>query len=311
MILAGGGLRAVAPLMLAPELAAVDGADVVELDRRRGPCRRRSRGRSTASAAAWSTRRCPPASRSPCGAARPGLDVALDPGILAGLRRRKAPDELEQLRAAGREADAAADWIATLDLAGWSERRLALALKARFVRHGAEPYDGYVVASGANAALPHHPTGDDPIDAGRAPAVPTSAASIGGYHSDLTRMYLPPDPDPEVAEALALVQAAHDAVLAGLAPGMTCHEADALARDVIAAAGHGDRFLHRTGHGVGLEIHEEPYLRPGNDDVLRGRRRVQRGAWDLRDRPLRGAATRTSCTSARDGPELLNRDPRS
>jgi len=199
--------------------------------------------------------------------ARPGLDLALDPGILAGLRRCKAPDELDRLRAAGREADAAADWIATLDVAGRSERRLALELQARFLARGAEPYDGYVVATGANGALPHHPTGDDPI-APDAPLLTDFGCRVGGYHSDITRMYLPSGVASEVSDAFELVCSAHDAVIDGLEPGMTCGDADRLARDVIAAAGHGDRFVHRPGHGVGLEIHEEPYLRPGNPDVL-------------------------------------------
>ena len=265
VVLAGGGLRAVAPQMLAPELAAVDGADVLAWGDDEGPA-------TAIAAALGGVSRClvspwlPAGVAFALGAARPGLDVAPDPGILAALRRRKRPDELEHLRAAGRAADAAADWIGTLDLAGWTERRLALELQAHFLGAGVEPYGGYIVATGANGALPHHPTGDDPIDPA-APLLTDFGCTVGGYHSDITRMYLPPGAS-EAAEALALVRAAHDAVLAGLEPGMTCGEADALARDVIAAAGHGDRFVHRTGHGVGLEIHEEPYLRPGSDDVL-------------------------------------------
>ena len=307
VILAGGGLRAVAPLMLAPELAAVEGADVASWTDEEGPAAAIAR-------ALEGVGRCLIDPALPAGtafalrAARPALDVALDPGILAGLRRRKAPDELEHLRAAGREADAAADWIATLDLTGWSERRLALALQARFLEAGAEPYGGYIVASGPNGALPHHPTGEDPI-APDAPLLADFGCIVGGYHSDITRNYLPPGVAAEVEEALALVRAAHDAVLAGLAPGMTCHEADALARDVIAAAGHGDRFLHRTGHGVGLEIHEEPYLRPGNDDVLEAGNvfSVEPGIYF----PGRfGVRYENLVHLGADGPELLNHDSR-
>ena len=265
VILAGGGLRAVAPQMLAPELAAIEGAEVeswTEADGPDGAIARALHGVGRCLIDPW----LPAGVAFALPAARPGLDVALDPGILAALRRRKAPDELERLRAAGREADDAAAWIATLDLAGRSERWLALELQARFLGRGVEPYD-YIVATGANAALPHHATGDTPI-APHAPLLADFGCVADGYYSDITRVYLPAAVDAEVTEAYEVVCAAHDAVLAGLAPGMTCHEADRLARDVIEAAGHGERFVHRTGHGVGLEIHEPPYLRPGSDDVL-------------------------------------------
>jgi len=95
-------------------------------------------------------------------AARPAIELVLDPGILAARRRRKRPDELEHLRAAGRHADDAAEWIAAQPLAGRTERDLALALTVRFLESGADPYDHYIVATGAHGALPHHATGDTP-----------------------------------------------------------------------------------------------------------------------------------------------------
>jgi Xaa-Pro aminopeptidase len=192
-------------------------------------------------------------------------ELALDPGILSGLRVRKAPDELEHLRAAGREADAAMAWVAGAELDGRSERWLALELQMRFLRRGADPYD-YVIAAGANAALPHHATGDTPIRAD-APLLTDFGCVVGGYYSDMTRVHLPAQGG-EAAEAYAIVRAAHDAVIAGLEPGLPCHDADRLARAVIEEAGFGERFVHRTGHGVGLEVHEEPYLRPGNPAPL-------------------------------------------
>ena len=158
------------------------------------------------------------------------------------------------------------EWVAGADLEGRSERWLALELQMRFLRRGVVPYADYVIASGPNGALPHHETGTTPISAG-APLLTDFGCVVGGYYSDMTRVHLPADPG-EAAEAYALVRAAHDAVIAGLEPGLPCHEADRLARDVIEAAGYGERFIHRTGHGVGLEIHEEPYLRPGNPAPL-------------------------------------------
>ena len=264
VILAGGGLRVLAPQMLAPELE-IEGAEVTAWSDGDGP-------EAAIARVLDGVGRCLIEPDLPSGtafalrAARPGVDLVLDPGVLAGLRERKAPDELEPLRAAGREADAAMAWIAGADLAGRSERWLALELQARFLRRGVEPYSGYIVASGANGALPHHATGETTI-AADAPLLTDFGCSVGGYHSDITRVHLPAGGG-EAAEAYEIARAAHDAVIAGLEPGLPCHEADRLARDVIEAAGHGERFIHRTGHGVGLEIHEEPYLRPGNPAPL-------------------------------------------
>lgn len=263
LVILADGLRVLAPQMLAPELA-IEGADVAVWGDGDGPEAAIARVLDGVS-------RCLIEPDLPSGvafalrAARPGLELALDPGVLSGLRESKAPDELEQLRAAGREADAAMEWVAGADLDGRSERWLALELQMRFLRNGSEPYD-YVIASGANGALPHHETGDTPISAG-APLLTDFGCVLGGYYSDVTRVHLPAGGG-EAAEAYEIVRAAHDAVIAGLEPGLPCHEADRLAREVIEAAGYGERFIHRTGHGVGLEIHEEPYLRSGNPAPL-------------------------------------------
>jgi len=266
VILAGGGLRTLTPAMLAPELAQIEGSDVFAWTDGEGPEPAIGRvldgigtllvGAALPTAVAFAIR-----------AARPAIELVLDPGILAARRERKRPDELEHLRAAGRHADDAAEWIAAQPLAGRTERDLALALTVRFLESGADPYDHYIVATGAHGALPHHATGDTPIDPAQ-PLLCDFGCTVAGYHSDITRVYLPQGEDGEVREALEIVRAAHDAVIAGLEPGLPAHEADKLARDVIDAAGHGERFIHRTGHGVGLEIHEPPYLRPGNPEPL-------------------------------------------
>ena len=193
-------------------------------------------------------------------------DVALDPGIVAGLRRRKTPAEIELLAEAGRRADAAVGWMGTLDLAGWSERRLAGALQAEFLRTGAEPYPP-IVASGANAALPHHETGDDPIAAG-APLLTDFGCVVDGYFSDITRVHFPAAVDGEIEEAWGLVLEAYRAAEAVAAPGVPAAEVDRAARAVFAAAGRADQFLHRIGHGLGLEIHEPPYLTGANEEPL-------------------------------------------
>jgi Xaa-Pro aminopeptidase len=195
-------------------------------------------------------------------AVRPGLEVEVDPGIIAELRARKGPDELEALRRAARLADETAAWIGSLALAGWTERRLETEIAIRFLRAHAGTYD-YIVATGGNAALPHHRSGEQPIALDR-PLLTDFGCVVRGYHSDITRMYFPAELESEVAEAYSIVCAAHDAVLAMLRPAVTCEDADRAARNVIEAAGYGDRFLSRTGHGIGLEVHEPPYLRSGS-----------------------------------------------
>jgi Xaa-Pro dipeptidase len=301
VILAGGGLRVLAPQMLAPELG-LDGAELTAWSDGEGP-------EAAIAGVLHGVGRCLIEPDLPSGvafalrAARPGLELVLDTRILVGLRERKAPDELEQLRAAGREADEAMGWVAGADLDGRSERWLALELQARFLRRGVEPYASYVIAAGANGALPHHETGATRIDAG-APLLTDFGCVAGGYYSDMTRVHLPADGG-EAAEAYAIVRAAHDAVIAGLEPGLPCEEADRLARDVIDAAGYGERFIHRTGHGVGLEIHEEPYLRPGNPAPLQVGHvfSVEPGIYV----PGRfGVRYENLVHLAADGPELLN-----
>jgi Xaa-Pro aminopeptidase len=307
LILAGGALRALAPLMLAPELEAVQDTDVCAWTDGEGPGAAMARVLDGVG-------RCLVDPSLPAGVAfalravRPEVEIALDPGIVAGLRERKGPDELERLRAAGREADDATDWIDTLDLEGRSERWLALELQARFLRRGVEPYAGYIVATGANGALPHHETGDTPI-APDAPLLTDFGCTVGGYHSDITRVHFPAALATEVAEVYEVVCAAHDAVVAGLEPGLPCEEADRLARRVIDGAGYGDAFIHRTGHGVGLEIHEEPYLRPGNPEPLEVGHvfSVEPGIY----LPGRfGLRYENLVHLGADGPELLNASPR-
>lgn len=261
---AEGGLRVAAPEMFAEQLAGLD-ADVALWSDTDGPD-------AAVGRVLDGVRRVLVEPSLPVGhafglpRARPGLDLDLDPGIVAGLRRRKAPDEIERLEEASRYADRAVEWIGSQPLAGRTERGLAGELQAWFLRAGAEPYPG-IVASGAHAALPHHETSEAPIDPA-APLLTDFGCVTDGYYSDITRVFLPADADTEVLEAYELVLAAYDAAFAAVAPGVPCAEIDRAARDVFAAAGQADRFLHRVGHGLGLEVHEDPYLTGANRDPL-------------------------------------------
>lgn len=307
VVLADGGLRTLSPEMLAPELSQIEGGELAIWGDGDGPEAAIARvldgvrtllvGDALPSMFAYAIH-----------AVRPGIELSLDPGIMAARRERKRPDELEHLRAAGRHADTAAAWIAEQPLAGRSERDLALALTIHFLESGADPYDHYIVATGAHGALPHHVTGETPIDPAR-PLLCDFGCTVAGYHSDITRVFLPEQPDGEVREALEIVRAAHDAVIEGLEPGLPAGEADALARRVIEAAGYGEHFIHRTGHGVGLEIHEPPYLRPGNPEPL-----VEGHVFSVEPGiyvPGRfGVRFENLVHLSADGPELLNAAPR-
>lgn len=134
------------------------------------------------------------------------------------------------------------------------------------MRGGAQPYDP-IVASGPNAALPHHETGATAIDRG-APLLTDFGCIVDGYYSDITRVHFPARVDAEVEEAWALVLEAYRAAGRAAAPGVPARDVDRAARDVFAAAGVADRFVHRIGHGLGLEVHEEPYLTGANDEPL-------------------------------------------
>ena len=264
LVPARGEPRMLVPLLLHPETAELGVEQVVWADHE-------GHERALASLLAG-VRRCAVAPSLPTWVCRsmravhPGLEVEVDAGIMAALRARKGPDELERLGRAGRLADVTAEWIGSLPVAGWTERRLETEVAIRFLRAQAGTY-GYIVATGANAALPHHVSGEQPIAADR-PLLADFGCVVEGYHSDITRMYFPAELDAEVAEAYSIVCAAHDAVLAMLRPGVSCEEADRAARSVIEDAGYGDGFLSRTGHGIGLEIHEPPYLRSGGTETL-------------------------------------------
>ena len=148
-----------------------------------------------------------------------------------------------------------------------TEQELGGRIQARFLTEGTQPW-GPVVATGVNAAIPHYAEASSKIDPSR-PLLCDLGATLDGYQSDMTRVYFPAEVEAEVAAAYEIVGAAYDAALATAADGVPCSEVDSAARAVITDAGYGPAFLHRTGHGLGLELHEPPYLNGGNDAPLR------------------------------------------
>jgi Xaa-Pro dipeptidase len=154
-----------------------------------------------------------------------------------------------------------------LDLENFTERQLAGKIQARYLELGHRPSPFGLVATGANTAMPHYVGGDVPINTEQLLLMDFGCA-IDGYWSDITRIYFPRDLEEEVEEAYEIVCEAYEAAFDVLEPGVPCQEVDRAARKVIENAGYGDAFLHRTGHGLGLEVHEEPYLRDGNEKPL-------------------------------------------
>jgi Xaa-Pro aminopeptidase len=198
-----------------------------------------------------------------------GGDVELVPsaGLVERLRRRKDPDELEKIREASRIGDLAVERALEGGLAGRTEREVAAANAAALRELGSEPSFPAIVAAGPNGAQPHATPSSRVIEEGEL-VVFDSGAVHEGYCSDGTRTFAAGEPGAEGREVYELVLEAQRAALAAIRAGEVGKHLDAVARDVIAAAGHGDEFGHGLGHGVGVEVHEAPRLGQRSEDVL-------------------------------------------
>ncbi len=196
------------------------------------------------------------------------VDLVAAGGLVEALRMVKDPGELARIRAAAELADDA--FRATLEggLKGRTERAVALELEDRMRRDGAEPSFPSIIAAGAHGALPHAEPRDVEIPAD-ALVVVDWGARLQGYCSDCTRTVATGSIDGDAAEVYELVRRAQAAALAAVRPGPSGREVDAVARELIAAAGHGERFGHGLGHGVGLEVHEGPRLAASDETALR------------------------------------------
>jgi Xaa-Pro aminopeptidase len=199
--------------------------------------------------------------------ARP--DVRFSPGspVMGRLRAVKDPDELDVLRRAGRAADETFRQIVGLPFVGRREEEVAADLARLLIEHGHRTAEFTIVASGPNAASPHHEPGPRTIVPKDA-VVMDFGGELAGYYSDTTRTVAVVEPSEELEQVFAVVREAQAAAVDAVGPGVTTGSVDAVARDVIEAAGFGERFVHRTGHGIGLEVHEPPYLVAGDQTVL-------------------------------------------
>jgi Xaa-Pro aminopeptidase len=184
------------------------------------------------------------------------------------LRLVKDDGEVARIETAADIASAALDAVLPLLVDEPSEAAFALALDSEMRRRGAEgPSFETIVAAGENAGFPHHRPGPRRIVEGDLLVVDFGAL-VDGYHSDMTRTVTVGEPSAERAELLALVTDAEALGVAAVRPGIDAKAVDAVCRDHITAAGWGERFTHGTGHGVGLLIHEAPWLNSTSTDVI-------------------------------------------
>jgi Xaa-Pro aminopeptidase len=197
-------------------------------------------------------------------AALPGSGFHAMTERLPMLRAVKDADELARLEAAARAADATYEQIVDVRFAGRTEAAVAADLAALLRHHGHEQVDFTVVGSGPNGADPHHEAGERVIEVGDCVVLDFGGLMLG-YGSDTTRTVCVGEPTEEVRAVHEVVRRAQEAGVAAVRPGVACQEVDRAARRVIAEAGYGERFVHRTGHGIGLTTHEPPYMIEGEE----------------------------------------------
>jgi Xaa-Pro aminopeptidase len=202
------------------------------------------------------------------------LQAALDPAqmvaagaTMSALRRIKSADEIDLLRAAASAADQAMLAITSERLSGRSEAEVSRTIRGLLIDAGHDDAGFAIVASGPNSASPHHEAGDRRISPGDA-IVLDIGGTRAGYSSDTSRTAFVGDPPADFAALFAVLRDAQAAACAVVGPGVPAAQVDAAARDLIADAGYGEAFLHRTGHGIGMETHEEPYLVSSNSEPL-------------------------------------------
>ncbi|MFC8841358.1 aminopeptidase P family protein [Streptomyces griseoincarnatus] len=199
--------------------------------------------------------------------ALPGTSYVSLTDALPMLRAMKDAAELERLAAAGAAADAAFEEIRNVRFSGRPESEVAADLAALLRRFGHSQVDFTIVASGPNGANPHHEAGDRRI--GRGDMVVLDFGGLkDGYGSDTSRTVHVGEPTEEERRVHDLVREAQEAGFRAVRPGAACQDVDRAARAVIADAGYGEYFVHRTGHGIGVTTHEPPYMIEGEERPL-------------------------------------------
>ena len=198
--------------------------------------------------------------------ALPGHRWALASDVIAPERVVKDADERDRLRAVAEAIDAVHRRVPEVLRAGRTEEEVAADLAA-MIRLGHDEVSFVIVASGPNAASPHHEPGPRSIEEGDVVVVDIGGV-LDGYCSDMTRTYAVGHAPPDFLVAYAALHRAQAAAVAAVRPGATAGDVDAAARDVLVEAGLGDAFVHRTGHGIGMQTHEQPWILGGSTVAL-------------------------------------------
>lgn len=194
----------------------------------------------------------------------PGTELVLAGPVLRELRMRKDPAEIASLRAAGAAIDRVHARMAEFLAVGRTEAQVGADVTEAILAEGHVEAAFVIVGSGPNGASPHHDVSDRVIQRGDVVVVDIGGPIADGYNSDCTRTYVLGEPAEEVRETYAVLQRAQAAAVDAVRPGVSAESVDAAARTPIEQAGFGAQFLHRTGHGIGLDVHEEPYVVGGN-----------------------------------------------
>ena len=226
--------------------------------------------------------------------------------VVGPLRMVKDLAEVDALRAAGAAVDRVARQLqgGEIPLVGRTEAQVSADISARLLAEGHHKVNFAIVAAGENAASPHHEASDREIAAGEI-VLCDFGGTMDGYCSDITRCVFTGPPPAEIVEAYDVLHRAQQAAVAAAMVGTPCQDVDRVARQMIADAGYGEYFVHRTGHGIGLEAHEDPYIVEGNEQRLADGHAFSvepgiyvPGAWGMRLEDIVVATTA--------GPEPLN-----
>jgi D-alanyl-D-alanine dipeptidase len=194
-----------------------------------------------------------------------GVPPVLATEVLRGLRMVKEAGEIDALRKAGAAIDRVHARVPEFLLPGRTEAEVAADIGEAIVAEGHSEVAFIIVGSGPHGADPHHGYSDRELQVGDIVVVDIGGVYEPGYHSDSTRTYSIGEPNHDVAQQYSVLQRAQRAALGAVRPGVTAEQVDAAARGVLAEAGLAEFFVHRTGHGIGLSVHEEPYIVAGND----------------------------------------------
>jgi Xaa-Pro aminopeptidase len=199
----------------------------------------------------------------------PGAEYVRAVDVVGALRMMKDQAEIDALAAAGAAVDKIAGELqrGEIELVGRTEAQVSADISARLLAEGHHKVNFAIVAAGENAASPHHEASDREIAAGEI-VLCDFGGTMDGYCSDITRCVFTGPPPAKIVDAYDVLHRAQQAAVAAATVGTPCQDVDRVARQIIADAGYGEYFVHRTGHGIGLDAHEDPYIVEGNEQRL-------------------------------------------